>query len=360
MDSRLSDEHVRTGVRVKNIIKRLGQILPPDLQKTLQERYEDREHGHDHTLLTENIQNALETFIEETEQHFASLSESGAFEEVGLSSEDVNDRSRMYEKREELRVTENILNLLSLTGEKIASNRISNESSRPSNKTIKAVLDHLKKRFGEKKNKKGEVISPASPFQDTIENIDSLLKAEILFKEEGGKKHRLAILFTDDPRVLWHTGRYPNGGHSCLRYDKKKKKELSKYLMGPVGDPNCKVVYAIDLEKLPEGMEETMQRDGLKDLDVRNLLEASVSRSLVKVVRDADSNPAVLIEPQYGTSDTAAFFDLFVTSKIADRMGVPVLHHDGFEPVFVGDSLSPEGQYEDTERMCRFTRQQAA
>lgn len=346
-------EETKPGSKMKNIVNRVKQFLPADLRKEIQVRYNVLERGVSMTVLTDSMRQAIDASVQQVEQQYASALSSDLFERYGFDTE-VKNRQQFYEKREEVRVIENILKLLTLTGEKIANNRISNGLSE---ETIKTVIDRLKNYFGKKKGS-GDHAAQTGSFGHVLENIESVLKEGT----EIGRKHRLGILFTDDPRVLWRTGKYPTGGLSCLQYDVKNMN--SKSLMGFVGDPNCKVMYAVDLTAFSEERWDRVKREGIKNADILPILEASVSRSAVKVVRDAEGkDPAVLIEPEYSSYgvDVSAFFDLFVQSMVSNRMNVPVMREGGVEKVVLGKSLSPEGRYDDTNpNTVRFVNRPAA
>ena len=122
--------------------------------------------------------------------------------------------------------------------------------------------------------------------------------------------------------------------------------------MGYVGDPNCKASYIVDLNKLPPHLKEAINEHGFNEMKdtipAQDLLEASTARTLIKIAKDEENNPIILLEPSYGNKAMDTYFNLFIDLMLAEPMQTKMARGGGNEHITTGNSISPAGQYEDT------------
>jgi len=174
-------------------------------------------------------------------------------------------------------------------------------------------------------------------------------------KIDFGENRRLAMIFTDNPQMLWQVGKYPLGNGSCQHY---AEGSFAIHLMGYVGDPNCKVAYLVDLNRLPQDVRSEIEEKGFDEVKDRipkqDLLNASLARSIIKMVKGPKGEPVILLEPSYTVvykDDVSMdrYFNLFIGLMVAEPMKAKMARDGGNESVTKGASLSPGGQYEDLD-----------
>jgi len=249
------------------------------------------------------------------------------------------DMNKIYQKRQELKSATDLLRLLDLSNKLIATNRIAEKEGKKCGETITSVLKRLKKYFED------------SPLLQDIDNVEFILKEKIDF----GEKRRLAMVFTDNPQMLWQAGKYPLGNGSCQHY---AEGSYANQLMGYVGDSNCKVVYLVDLNRLPQGVRNEIEEKGVEEIkdkiSKQDLLNASLARSIIKMTKDLKKEPVILLEPTYtivykGDASMDRYFNLFIDLMVAEPMKAKMARGGGNNSIIKGRSLSPEGQYEDSD-----------
>jgi len=296
-------------------------------QKIL-EKYELSHHSDERsfteaqTLITKEIEN---------------ISKSPEFERFNLDTNS-NNLSSFYAKQEELKALISILHLSNLSDEQIVHDRLIKEKVQRKGSKISDTLISLKKYFKD------------GPFFQDLINIEEKLK-EI---GKTSQKRRLAMILTDNPQTLWQVGKYPIGCGSCQNYDGGSH---ANQLMGYVGDANCKAVYVFDLNQLPTELREKLEKDGfeaIKDkLLANDILKSSIARSMIKIAKDeVTGKPVIVMEPTYSRvnkrdKNMDTFFDIFLDISVANSMKVKKVRSSGNVSVRVGNSRSPEGQYED-------------
>ena len=91
-----------------------------------------------------------------------------------------------------------------------------------------------------------------------------------------------------------------------------------------------------------------------RDSTAKELLNSSVARSIIKMTKDKDKQPVVLLEPTYmivykGDASMDRFFNLFADLMVAEPGKMKMARGNGNEAVSKGSSRSPEGQYEDLD-----------
>lgn len=163
------------------------------------------------------------------------------------------------------------------------------------------------------------------------------------------------MIFTDNAQMLWQAGKYPLGNGSCQHY---AEGSYANQLMGYVGDPNCKVAYLVDLNRLPQDVRNEIEEKSIEEvkdgIPKQDFLNASLARSIMKMTRDQKNKPVILIEPTYTVAykDNVSmdrYFNLFINLMVAEPMKAKMARGGGNDSVTKGHSLSPEGQYEDLD-----------
>ena len=335
----LTADTVKQSSKMKNTIGFVANYLPSDLGKELQANYAAQQPP-----LTREMEQVLHAIPAEIEEKFRAAMDSDVWDELNLNKDALKNKKQFHTAQKRLKSITDILHLTNLTAKNIAFNKTIEKENMQSGEAITTTLERLKKYFGEKTNKKGEVTEAASPFYGDLENIEEILSEQSAFSE----KRRLAMLFTDDPQILWQVGKYPIGSGSCQNY---AGSDLAKKLMGYVADPNCKAAYIIDINNLPQDIRSAINEHGFskaKDtVPAQSLLEASVSRKMVKIAKDIDNQPIILMERSYGVKDMDSYFNSFINQNIAEPMDARMVESGGNKSITVGKSASPEGQYED-------------
>ena len=290
-------------------------------------------------LFTPEMRQAVEQKAREIEEGYQNAFNSDIWEKYQLDKNNAKNLEQFYQKRQELKSAIDLLRLLDLSNKLIATNRIAEKEGKKGGETITSVLERLKKYFKD------------SPIVQDISNVEFILKEKIDF----GEKRRLAMIFTDNAQMLWQAGKYPLGNGSCQHY---AEGSYANQLMGYVGDPNCKVAYLVDLNRLPQDIRNEIEERGIEEakdrISKQDLLNASLARSIIKMTRDRKNEPVVLLEPTYtvvykGDVSMDRYFNLFVDLMVAEPMKAKMARGGGNDSVIKGRSLSPEGQYEDLD-----------
>ncbi|MCK5475696.1 MAG: hypothetical protein KAI71_03910 [Candidatus Pacebacteria bacterium] len=350
------DAEIKMSKKVKNLIgfmvpylsKESFEIIKENCEKVenkdgikvSDEKSDDEDKIKVDEILPTEIRKTLEENISETEKEFENLQDSDIWEKLQLDKNNLKNLNQFYQKRKEIKSTIDLLRLNNLSNKLIATNRIVEKEGKKGGEKLNSVLDNLKKYL------KG------SPLLQDIKNIEFSLKE----KTDMNEKRRLAMVSTDNPQMLWQAGKYPLGNGSCQHYADGGY-NLAKNLMGYVGDANCKVSYLVDLNKLSQDIKKELEEKEFEeiknDIPAQELLNASIARSIIKMTKDENDKPVVLLEPTYSIvykSDNSMdkYFNLFVDLMIAESMKVKMARSGGKESVSRGPSRSPGGQYEDS------------
>ncbi|MDO8551302.1 MAG: hypothetical protein Q7S03_01305, partial [bacterium] len=328
--------------KIKNTIGFISAFLPAELRKVLEDNYtrlENQKKMAADELFTPEMRQTVEQRAREIEENYQNSLNSDIWVKYQLDKNNPKNLEQFYQKRQELKSATDLLRLLDLSNKLIATNRIVEKEGKKGGETISSVLERLKKYFKD------------SPLLQDINNVEFILKEKIDF----GEKRRLAMVFTDNPQMLWQAGKYPLGNGSCQHY---AEGSYANQLMGYVGDPNCKVAYLVDLNKLPQGVRSEIEERGIEEVKDRiskqDLLNASLARSIIKMTKDRKEEPVILLEPTYtvvykGDVSMDRYFNLFVDLMVAEPMRAKMARGGGNDSVIKGRSLSPEGQYEDLD-----------
>lgn len=328
--------------KIKNTVDFISAYLPPELRKTLESNYarlEDQKKMAAGEFFIPEMRQAVEQRAREIEESYQNAFNSDIWEKYQLDKSNAKNLEQFYQKRQELKSAIDLLRLLDLSNKLIATNRIAEKEGKKGGETITSVLERLKKYFKD------------SPLAQDISNVEFVLKEKIDF----GEKRRLAMIFTDNSQMLWQAGKYPLGNGSCQHY---ADGTYASRLMGYVGDPNCKVAYLIDLNKLPQNIKNEVEEKGFEEtknkISKQDLLNASLARSIIKMARNQENKPVILLEPTYtvvykGDVSMDRYFNLFVDLMVVEPMKAKMARGGGSESVIKGKSLSPGGQYEDLD-----------
>ncbi len=257
----------------------------------------------------------------------------------GLAADSFGNMGTLFKKRAEMKALQDILRLCVLRPANIAMNRFPAGQGKKGEEILEAVKS-LKAYFKDQ---------PA--FLQDLENVETVLASV----PDIGRTRRLALFVTDDPFLLFHTGKYPTGNGSCQNFELNSG--YNRTLPAYVGDAHIKVAFLVDIGKLPDADRIAVDASGFKDaarsIPPAALLEAIVGRSVLKLVRvGKDENPAIFVEPIYslvnkGDQSMKNIFEEWIAREIASPMGIRVMHGNGSESVLVPSSKNPEGQYED-------------
>jgi len=328
--------------KIKNTVGFISAYLPAELRKVLESNYsrlEDQKKMTADELFTSEMRQAIEQKTREVEENYQNALNSDIWGEYQLDKNNAKNLEQFYQKRQELKSTIDLLRLLDLSNKLIATNRMAEKEGKKGGETITSVLERLKKYFKD------------SPLVQDISNVEFILKEKIDF----GEKRRLAMIFTDNAQMLWQAGKYPLGNSSCQHY---AEGSYANQLMGYVGDPNCKVAYLVDLNRLSQDIRDEIEERGIEEAKDRipkqDLLNASLARSIIKMTKDRKEEPVILLEPTYtvvykGDTSMDRYFNLFVDLIVAEPMKAKMARGGGNDSVIKGRSLSPEGQYEDLD-----------
>ena len=194
--------------------------------------------------------------------------------------------------------------------------------------------------------------------------LDGIIKniREKAEESEQGNSDLMMIL-TDSPLLSLVQGKFPLGSGSCQNYETGSFREN---LLGYVGDTHCKVLYALDMKKLPKELITLIRTQGIDNIEFEKhtteILEAVVGRSVIKLGIDKDSSkPVAFIEPVYTSANKSnhsldqAIYD-FMLEIFNNESGFitgtgPLFHPSrGTTPisVIIAASDNSYGQYEDT------------
>jgi hypothetical protein len=332
---------VSVSSKTKNLLGSLSNLLSSELRREVNKTYQklDKDNTKRFNInecLTPEARAYLLSEIERIEARFSELAASSELADklgVGQNAETKD----LYARRNELSTVIHLTQLANLNNRLIATNQISEREAK-SGESLSGTLKDLQKTF------------EGTAFELDLKNIET----KIHQRSELHHKRRIAMVFTDDPQMLWQVGKYPLGNGSCQHY---AEGSYANRLMGYVGDANCKVAYMVDLNYLPETSKEMLGKgvptqEVIESVPKIDLLKACVARVIVKLGENEQGKPAIVLEPTYtninkGDSSMDNYFDLFAKNFIAHDMGADVYRGQGSEKVSLGKSRNPNGQYED-------------
>jgi len=334
---------VQINKKTADSISFISQFLIKEESQALQTAYGDA--GKTGTtsvtseaLLSSSIRQNLAIRVREIESNYAEAAQTDIFDRYGFDKVNTKNLGPLYQKRQELKALVDLYRLGRLNTRLIATNRIEERTDKKG-ETLSAVVDNLRKYFKD---------NPA--FLQDLENINSTITQ----REDIGANRRLAMMITDNPQMLFQVGKYPTGCGSCQNYEGSP--DWNKALAAYVSDSHIKAMFLIDLNKLPTQVKEDIEARGfdvVKDsISPQDLLEASVARSMSKIVRNGQQDAALFIEPTYtqinkGDLSMNKYFDIFAELMVSEQLGIRLMRGGGTETVTVPISRNPSGQYED-------------
>ena len=339
----------KLNAKTKSALGTILSLLPKDIAKNVLEAYQSAEgsaveiNGVKEVavekILSKDLRKRLAGRITEIEKQKAELDkQTDLLIDLGLKSEDLEKPAPVFQKRQELKALLDILRLSSLSNKLIATNRISEKVRiKEGGETILSVIENLKKQF------KG------SAFEQDLNNIEFSLKE----RRDYSEKRRLAMIVSDNPQILWQAGKYPLGCGSCQNYESGC---MAESLLGYVGDAHIKVMYLLDINKLPEEYRKRMETEPvgevLASIPATELLPTTLARSIIKLAKTAKDGPAVYVEPIYSSVYKAdlsmdRYFEMFTKFFVSEPMNAKLTHGVGSDLVKMPSSRNQEGQYED-------------
>ena len=300
--------------------QRFADIFNPAIQGAIARR------------IAESQENAVRAFSKDLCERWGI--DAAQFDMNGMKSVGI-----VYKKLQEMKANLDLLRLSVLTPKLIATNRVSEKENKKTGETLTKVLKNLQEYFKD---------TPA--FLQDLENI----QMTVTQREELGTNRRLAMIVTDNPQILFQVGKYPIGCGSCQNYEGSP--EWNKSLAGYVSDAHTNAVFLIDLQKLPKDVLQQVEEkgfDAMKDsIHPQDLLDASIARTICKLVRTESGETVLFLEPTYssvnkGNLSMDKYFNIFSELMVSDPMGIRLVRGGGGETVRVPDSRNPNGQYED-------------
>lgn len=336
--------NVPINAKTKKAISAFSQFLPKDKFQEIEKAYREAEKRELSTidaeiLIKSSTREFLMAKIIEIKQNYEEVLKTDVFEKHGLNREQLKNVGQFYQKRQELKALLDLYRIGALDVKKIATNRISDRIDKKGESLTK-VIEGLKLYFKD---------NPT--FIQDLDNISSVIAQS----ESLGDKRRLAMIVSDSPQLLLQVGKYPLGCGSCQNYEGSPQWNVA--LAGYVADAHIKVAYLVDLNKLPEQIRSDIETKGFENvkgiIPQQNLLEASIARSIIKIVKISGSaKPALFVEPTYssvnkGDLSMNRYFNIFLELMIADPMSLRLVRGGGDEKVQVPNSRNPGGQYED-------------
>lgn len=333
---------IKINKKTRDAIDFISKFLPKENVKEIAEKIRTLKDGDDvgeDELISLESRKTLSEKVKQIEENYAKAFESDIWDTHNLDKNNLKNLGQFYQKRQELKSAIDLLRLSNLSNRLIATNKIIEKEGKKGGEALITVIDNLKKYFKD------------SALLQDIKNIEFALKE----KSDFGEKRKLAVIFTDNPQVMWQVGKYPLGCGSCQNY---AEGSYADQLMGYVGDANCKTLYLVDLNKLPQDVKNKISENGFNEMKDgihhQDILEASLARSIVKITKDQKGEPVVLIEPTYtvinkGDDSMDRYFNIFTGVLIAEPGNLKTARGGGNESVSKGQSRSPQGQYEDLD-----------
>ncbi len=331
-------QDITPSAKIKNNIGFLNNFLPKELKQSLVENYRQAESDNEiisvEKIIAPEMRQALNKAIQEIQEKSKNLDKFDIWDKHDLDKNNLKNLGQFYQKRQELQATIDLLKLNNLSNRLIVTNKIEDKQGKKGGQTLLSTLESLQKYFKD------------SPLLQDLKNIEFSLKE----KQETMGKKRLAMIFTDNPQMLWQAGKYPLGCGSCMHY---AEGSYASNLMGYVSDANCKVAYLVDLNKLSQEWQDKLDEQGfdaVKDnIPAQKLLSTSLGRTIVKMTQE---KPIVLLEPTYtveykGDTSMDKYFNMFIDLMVTEPMNAKMARGGGKESVKVGRSRNPQGQYED-------------
>ncbi|MBI2437077.1 MAG: hypothetical protein HYV41_05050, partial [Candidatus Magasanikbacteria bacterium] len=337
-------KNVPVNAKTKNSIGFLAQFLPKEKFQEIERVYKEAEKSEVSTIDTSRLidsttRGLLTTKMGEIKTKYEEVLQGDIFEQYGLNKEQIKNVGQFYQKRQELKALLDLYRVSALDVKRIATNRISDRVDKKG-ETLTKVIEGLKTYFKD---------NPT--FVQDIENIHAVISQ----REDSGVKRRLAMIVTDSPQMLFQVGKYPVGNGSCQNYEGEEK--WNKTLAGYVADAHTKVAYMVDLNKLSDSLRSEIESKGFEEvketIPPQELLEASVARSIIKMVQTAEgAEPVLFLEPTYSVFNKDdlsmnKYFNISLELLVSEPMGIRLTRGGGSETVRVPKSRNPSGQYED-------------
>lgn len=337
------DNKVKKETKIENMVGFIASNLPEELAENILLKFNAAETGDSGEIDTsdfidDSARDAINMEIDKIKKNKDEFLASPTFEKYHFDSGQLKNMGQFYKKRQDLRIIQSLLQLSMVDIQDIATNRISAQPNK-SGESLSKVMGDLKKYF--EKN-------PA--FVQDLSNIESVVTT----KENYGEKRRLAMIISDEPQILFQVGKYPIGCGSCQNYEGDPSWNVS--LAGYVADAHTKAAYLMDLNKLPAEIKAKIDSSSFNEvkdsIPASDILEASIARSIVKIVKNKDGAPVLFVEPTYSSVNKGDltmnnYFNIFLELMVSSPMNIPLARGAGTEAISVPASRNPGGQYED-------------
>jgi len=348
-----SSSKIAINSKLKNSISFLVRFLSKEDQEEVLKKYKQVDEGSEFVekdgqkkvtpsqILSDVHLLSIKKVINDIKNKKNELINSNKLVKYGFNSDTDIDLKKLFSKRNEIKIIYDLCRLSVIDVKNIVFNSMEKNIGKKGGEEMNAVINNLLNYFKD-----------CPSFVQDLENIKLLVEKNDAVV--SSKKRKLALILTDDPQMLFQLGKYPTGCGSCQNYEGSP--ELNRSLVGYVGDAHIKVSYLIDLNKLPELYIDEIERNGFEavknKIPKQFLLEASLARSVLKLVNLKDIGPAIFIEPIYTSLNKADksqdnLFEQTVLYSMAKPMGIPVVRGGGEDIALVPASSNPQGQYED-------------
>ncbi len=196
--------------------------------------------------------------------------------------------------------------------------------------------------------------------------------------EIGSKEAKFAVLVTSHPEVLARIGKYPVGCESCSAYDAEWR--TARGLLSYIGDAHIRVAIAFNLSHIRKFNNEVAdlflkasQQYEKSDSHfmnvfngkIRELLELSCARTIIKLAQDLDMKPVVALQPTFRAGKPGHKFEMptqvirksieaTVATPMRARLAVRCLRSETTDSIQImrvkmPQSRSPFGQLENMD-----------
>lgn len=289
-------------------------------------------------VLSSDVLRHLQQELTEINNEYAVSIESDIFAKYEFNKENAKNSGPFVKKRQELKMLLNFYRLMQLNSKFIADNAMPpiEDRAEKSSEQVSTVIEQMKKYFSDN----------STVLQD-LSNIETALSVQ----HEVSLSRKLAILVTDDPELVMQCGKYPIGNESCQNYEGNVRYNCT--LTGYLADAHTRVIYLIDLEKLPDEVRENIQKHGMEQvrssIPNQTLLEATIARAVAKIAVHENGEPILFLEPTYKkvAVDLDRHMNFFVNKLICQPMNIPLYREAIADKLIVPASRNPRGQYED-------------
>ncbi|MBP9798265.1 hypothetical protein KBC70_03930 [Candidatus Woesebacteria bacterium] len=289
-------------------------------------------------VVSPDVLHHLQHELAEINRDYDHSTKSDIFEKYEFNRENTKSIGQFVKKRQELKMLLNFYRLMQINSKFISDNAMPpiEDKAEKSSEQVSTVIEQMKKYF-----------SDNSTIMQDLSNIETALSV----RHEVSLSRKLAILVSDDPELVMQCGKYPIGNESCQNYEGDVRYNCA--LSGYLADAHTRVIYLIDLEKLPSEVRQNIQEHGMEQvrssIPNQTLLEATIARAIAKIAVHENGDPILFLEPTYQkiATDLDPYMNYFVNKLFCQPMNIPLYREAIAENLIVPASRNPRGQYED-------------